>query len=76
MQEYNRNYVSLDTGACFVIFYGCPAFTDMFTNECGCGCEQRSSCPEWVNCEPGSSPRDPLCAMAPDDPCPFTERAQ
>lgn len=75
-EEYNRNYVSLSPAECTLIFYGCAPPTKMFSNACGCGCEQSASCPEWVNCEPGSTPRDALCTVAPDDPCPYTVRAQ
>ena len=42
-------------------------------NECGCGCEQDESCPEYVDCQPGSG-GDPLCTDT--ETRPYTVRAE
>lgn len=54
-KEWWRDYISLDPEQCRVIFFVCPEHTTYFSNPCGCGCEQSSDCPEWINCMP---PRD------------------
>lgn len=71
--EYNRNYVSTDPQQCQVIDYACPANTTYFGNDCGCGCEQASSCPPSVDCMPGPGTQDPLCTQT--GQCPYTIRA-
>ena len=73
--EYNRKYVTTRPATCALIDYACPASTLMFQNECGCGCEQPASCPEWVDCAPrvDMRPPDPLCADS--GACPYTQRA-
>jgi hypothetical protein len=71
--EYNRHYVSTDPKQCMLIDYVCPQQTTQFGNQCGCGCEQDSSCPRYVDCMPGPSVSDPLCAA--DSRCPYTVRA-
>jgi hypothetical protein len=70
--EYNRHYAATSTTACMVIDFACQSQTNAFFNECGCGCEQASSCPEWVDCMPGPVTLNPLCS---NDNCPFTLRA-
>jgi hypothetical protein len=69
--EYNRNYVGSSPSQCAVIDFVCPAYTTYFSNQCGCGCEQDASCPQYVDCMPGG-PVDPLCAS---NNCPYTLRA-
>lgn len=69
--EYNRKYVADATG-CQTIRFTCEANTTMFSNACGCGCEQDSTCPEFVDCMPGPGTRSPLCS---NTSCPFTLRA-
>ncbi len=71
--EFNRNYVATDPKQCMVIDYICPSQTSMFSNDCGCGCEQDSTCPRYVDCMPGPSVSNPLCAA--DGRCPYTIRA-
>lgn len=72
--EYNRNYVATSPSSCQVIKYSCPANTSMFSNACGCGCEQASTCPEYANCMPGSLV-DPSQLCGDGTLCPYTERA-
>jgi len=50
--EWNRNYMSTDPSECAFLDYACPGNTVDFANDCGCGCEQPDSCPEWFNCMP------------------------
>lgn len=69
--EYNRNYVA-DAEGCKLIKFTCQTNTTMFSNECGCGCEQDSTCPEFVDCMPGPGTRPALCS---NTSCPFTTRA-
>lgn len=69
--EYNRNYVA-DAEGCKLIKFACQTNTTMFSNACGCGCEQDSTCPEFVDCMPGPGTRSPLCS---NTSCPFTIRA-
>lgn len=56
-KEFNRKYVSTDPRQCRAMFYACKtAGTKPFSNACGCGCEQPSDCPEWINCMPAYPP--------------------
>lgn len=74
--EPDRHYVSDEPDTCALIDYACPMTTTGFSNECGCGCEQPSECPDYVNCEPTVDPDsdpDPLCLS---EECPYTQRAQ
>jgi hypothetical protein len=69
--EPDRNYVGESPGNCTLIDYTCPEHTMSFGNDCGCGCEQPSECPDFVNCAPGGT-IDPLCDS---DECPYTDKA-
>jgi hypothetical protein len=71
MAEYNRDYVAESVSVCMAIKYACPAGTVYFGNSCGCGCEQPSSCPQYVNCMPGLTNYSPLCS---NSSCPYTIR--
>ena len=71
--DYNRHYVSTDPNQCMVIDYMCPEETKPFSGPCGCGCEQDSNCPAYVDCMPGPTTSNPLCAS--DGRCPYTIRA-
>jgi hypothetical protein len=73
--EYYRNYVGLNQSQCAVIDFGCPINTTGFSNACGCGCQQRAGCPEWVNCMPSNVPMNPYCSDAGRAQCPYTKRA-
>ena len=69
--EYWRHYVA-DPNTCALADLACPENTKGFGNECGCGCEQAESCPEWVNCQPGAGANcDELLAK-----CPYSKVAQ
>jgi hypothetical protein len=56
--EWYRRYFEADPESCALIDYDCPPNTFPFSNTCGCGCEQDSSCPEWFDCMP-PNPCDP-----------------
>ena len=71
--EYFRHYVSSSATQCQVIDYACPANTTMFGNACGCGCQQETSCPQYVDCMPGPTTADPLCSDTAR--CPYSIRA-
>lgn len=49
--EWWRDY-RYDPATCEVIRYYCPPNMMPFSNECGCGCQQDESCPEWFDCMP------------------------
>ena len=66
--EWWRDYVVDDPVACAAAFFGCPEPTEMFHNDCGCGCEQSEDCPEYVDCMP---PSPPECAIT-QALCPYT----
>jgi hypothetical protein len=72
--EHDREYIGASPTACAVIFYGCPEHTTMFSNDCGCGCEQDASCPEFVDCMPGGDP-NPGCSSEERARCPYTDIA-
>jgi hypothetical protein len=71
--EYNRTYAGTSPAQCALIDYSCPANTSMFSNPCGCGCEQAASCPHYVDCMPGPSTLNPLCSSSAS--CPYSIRA-
>lgn len=59
-KEPNRKYIGSSPAQCMLIKYACETGTTGFSNECGCGCEQPSDCPSFINCMPG--PGVPSCA--------------
>lgn len=67
-KEWWRDYVSTDPEQCKLIDYICPPNTGGFTNDCGCGCEQDASCPQYFDCKP-PSPCDVAAIMA---ECPYS----
>jgi hypothetical protein len=72
-EETNRReYVSTDVGRCAAVDFLCAEATTPFFNDCGCGCEQDATCPDWIDCMPGGA--DPDCAdlEALALRCPFT----
>jgi hypothetical protein len=71
--EPDRDYVGSPAG-CMVIRFECPDNTVNFTNDCGCGCEQDESCPDFVDCMPGGDP-NPGCSEEERARCPYTEIA-
>ncbi len=71
--EYNRRYQLADTTQCQTAAISCITNTTVFKNACGCGCEQSSSCTEWIDCMPGSGTISALCSDS--TVCPFSGRA-
>jgi hypothetical protein len=67
------HYVSTSLQKCAVIDYACPAGTTGYGDSCGCGCQQNSNCPDYVNCQPGPGPTSALCAD--NSICPYSIRA-
>ncbi len=70
--EWSKHYLATDTETCAVADFACPANTTLFESQCGCGCQQDPSCPEWIGCMPG--PPATSCAeqMA---HCPYSKLA-
>jgi hypothetical protein len=60
--EWWRRYAGTSPRQCALIDYSCPAFTKMFGNDCGCGCEQAEHCPQYQSC-----PHPENCSQ-----CPFS----
>ncbi len=67
--EPNNKYVGNSPAQCAVIRFACEPGTTYFSNACGCGCQQPSDCPSFINCMPG--PRPTNCA-AERARCPYT----
>ncbi len=66
--EPYRNYVTQDPGSCSLVDFACTGNTTAFFNDCGCGCEQSSECPDSMDCTPMSTTcNEPLAAR-----CPYT----
>lgn len=68
-KEWWRKYVTTTPDQCQVIRFTCPANTTYFSNACGCGCEQSTQCPQWINCMP------PTDCSAERARCPFSKIA-
>lgn len=68
-EQPNRHYVGQGS-ECIGIDLACPEHTTSFDEPCGCGCEQPSSCPAYIDCMPTNEP-DPLCNS---DECPYSNR--
>ena len=54
VNDWNKRYVGTPA-TCPLIRFVCEAGTQYFSDARGCGCQQPSDCPEWINCQP---PRD------------------
>jgi hypothetical protein len=52
-ETHRRNYVGTSPASCAAMDFVCTGNTTYFFNQCGCGCEQDPSCPEWFDCMPG-----------------------
>jgi hypothetical protein len=48
--ELYRKYSTTSPDACMTADITCPDNTTMFTNDCGCGCEQSEQCPDVFDC--------------------------
>ena len=71
--DWGKKYVLTDPMRCASADTPpCPANTTPFQNECGCGCAQGSSCPEWINCLPSPQAND--CATLAQT-CPYSKLA-
>jgi len=71
--EYNRKYMGTSPTMCQQIRFNCPINTLMFSNACGCGCEQAATCPQYIDCMPGPGTSSPLCSDGLS--CPYSTRA-
>jgi len=69
--EWWREYAATSPNECAVIDYACPENTTAFSNDCGCGCEQSSECPQVFDCEPPT----PCDAEQLLEQCPYSEIA-
>ncbi|MGC4069752.1 MAG: hypothetical protein QM784_34855 [Polyangiaceae bacterium] len=66
-----RNYVLDSRANCEVARMICPTGSTYFANDCGCGCEQKSSCPSIYDCTvSASSPVEEGTSVSEVEPCP------
>jgi hypothetical protein len=72
--EPNRKYVGHSPEQCMLVKFSCVPGTTMFSNDCGCGCEQPSDCPAFINCMPGPGDAAAKCAEL-RAKCPLSEVA-
>ncbi len=70
-KEPNRKYVAHSPEQCKLVRYACEPGTVGFSNDCGCGCEQPSDCPTFINCMPGPGDTATTCATL-RAKCPYT----
>jgi hypothetical protein len=56
--EWWRSYVSTNPAECTALDYACEGELKPFSNACGCGCEEPTSCPEYAQCDAGVEPED------------------
>jgi hypothetical protein len=69
-EEYYRHYVAGAEECSMMDQPLCPDGATYFSNDCGCGCEMSSSCPDVVNCMP---PADTdWCNDGALEACPYT----
>lgn len=61
------SYVAKDPKECAVIDYACPANTEGYGDDCGCGCRQNPDCAETYDCRNGCE-RDVIETW-----CPFSK---
>jgi hypothetical protein len=74
-ETYHR-YVETDAMKCAVLDYTCPDNTAMFTNACGCGCEQSSECPDTFTCTPDPATMKTNCDPTLMARCPYSAVAK
>lgn len=51
---FYRRYSSNSAKVCGFVTFDCPTNTTPFNDTCGCGCEEATDCPHWIDCEPGN----------------------
>ncbi len=51
-KEWWRNYVATSAKECSLVDFTCDAGATPFSNDCGCGCEEPSTCPQFAQCDP------------------------
>lgn len=66
--EWWRSYITTTASECTVRLFECPAHTEVFSNTCGCGCEQDASCARVIACAPPGC--DPAAAR---ESCPYSQ---
>ena len=71
VDDHRHGYIGKSPMECSTIRYKCGPNTEPFINDCGCGCEQAASCPEYFDCQPspGSPPCDTQALMM---QCPYS----
>jgi len=74
--ETYRNYVATDPMKCELIDFMCPQDTTMFTNDCGCGCQQSTDCPNVFDCTPDPATMKSNCDAALVARCPYSIQAK
>lgn len=52
-KEWWRNYVATSGKECMLVDFACDNGTKPFSNDCGCGCEEPNTCPQFAQCDPG-----------------------
>ena len=62
-KEWFRHYTTTSPETCALVDFICPTNTRHFGNQCGCGCEQADTCPEWISCEPGNTSCESMRAL-------------
>jgi hypothetical protein len=72
--ETNRRYKMRDASQCKAALFQCDPGTKPFFSDCGCGCEQPATCPQFVNCMPGPGAQ-PCNEDEIKKSCPFTQIA-
>jgi hypothetical protein len=74
--EPYRDYVASDPMKCQLLDYVCPEYTTAFTNDCGCGCEQGTECPDVFDCTPDPMTGKAACDATAMVRCPFSTIAK
>ncbi len=70
--ETYRSYVATDSTKCKLVDFMCPENTAPFTNDCGCGCEQSTDCPNVFDCTPDPATMRSNCDPALEARCPYS----
>lgn len=70
--EWWRDYKAKSPAACQAAKFACPAGTELFNNDCGCGCEQPTHCGKVLDCDPSPNASDGACERWVKQ-CPYSE---